>query len=81
MANKKDATPQEAVEETAEAVKVEPVAGDSEYPAEEFIANADSVFGVRSECVAAALKTANVTSCTIPTAKKIVEEFMAKEVK
>lgn len=81
MATTKNATPQDKTEGKAKAVETRPVQVESVYSAEEFVANANSVFNVRSECVAAALKAANVTNCTITKAKQIVEKFMTKEVK
>ncbi len=38
------------------------------------------VFGVRQECVEAALKAAGKTKCTVTEAKEIVEKFMKREV-
>ena len=67
--------------ETTEAEKVTtkaaPVQAESVYTAEELADNAGNLFGVRTECVAAALKVAGTVSKT----KEIVEEFMKKEVK
>lgn len=54
---------------------------ESEYTAEELAANAEKIFNTRSECVAAALKTADVTKCSISKAKEIVKKFLTKEVK
>ena len=40
-----------------------------------------TLFGARKECVEAAMKSANVTSCPLSKAKEIVAAFMSKEVK
>lgn len=53
---------------------------ESLYKVEELAENAISLFGVKKECVIAALITANITSCTLSQAKSIVEVFMKKEV-
>lgn len=54
---------------------VEPV-----YSIKEFADNAKQLFGVRRECVVAALKSARISSCTVSKAKEIVNIFMKKEV-
>lgn len=54
---------------------------ESIYTAEELAENARSLFGVRTECVAAALKVAGIKECTVSKTKEIVEAFMKKEVK
>lgn len=51
------------------------------YSVSELAANAKKVFGTRQECVAAALKAAGKTECTVEEAKKIVEKFLKREVK
>lgn len=69
---------------TAEATvaeKVTPVQAESVYTAEELADNAGNLFGVRTECVAAALKVAGIKECTVSKTKEIVEAFMKKEVK
>ena len=53
---------------------------ESVYPVSELAANAKKVFGVRQECVEAALKAAEKTECTVTEAKGIVEKFMKREV-
>lgn len=53
---------------------------ESVYPVTELAANARKVFGVRQECVEAALKAAGKTKCTVTEAKEIVEKFMKREV-
>ena len=65
--------------QTAAQAKAEPA--ESVYTAEELANNAKNIFGTRKECVAAALKVANVTECTVSKAKEIVEKFLNKEVK
>ena len=54
---------------------------ESVYPASELAANAKKVFGTRQECVAAALKAAGKTECTVTEAKEIVGKFLKREVK
>lgn len=51
------------------------------YSSVELSANANILFGVRTECAVAALKTAGITECTVSKAKGIVQSFMKKEVK
>ncbi len=53
---------------------------ESIYMAEELSANAGHLFGVKAECVAAALKIAGISECTVSKTKEIVKEFMKKEV-
>lgn len=53
---------------------------ESVYTAEELSQNAERLFGVRAECVAAALKAAAISVCTVSIAKEIVKEFMRKEI-
>lgn len=50
------------------------------YKAEEFVAVAN-IFGTQPECVEAALKLAGIQEATEATARKIVKEFLNKEVK
>lgn len=54
---------------------------EAEYTVSEFAANSMTLFGARKECVEAAMKSANVTSCHLSKAKEIVAAFMSKEVK
>ena len=54
---------------------------ESVYSASELAANAKKVFGTRQECVAAALRAAGKTECTVTEAKEIVEKFLKREVK
>lgn len=54
---------------------------ESVYPAGELAANAKKVFGTRPECVAAALKAAGKTECTVMAAKEIVNKFLKREVR
>lgn len=54
---------------------------ESVYAASELANSASLRFNTRPECVAAALKSANVTECTLSQAKEIVDKFIKKEVK
>ncbi|MDE7354602.1 MAG: hypothetical protein K2O06_16360 [Acetatifactor sp.] len=54
---------------------------ESVYSTSELAANAKKVFGTRQECVAAALKAAGKTECTVTEAKEIVGKFLKREVK
>lgn len=60
--------------------KKQKVVKDPVYSADEFAANARKIFGTRHECVAAALKSAGKSECTVSEAKKIVEKFLKREV-
>lgn len=75
----------EVVENKAEAVqapkKEQKVLQESAYPADELAVNAGKVFGTRQECVAAALRAAGKTECTVSEAKRIVEKFLNREVR
>lgn len=51
------------------------------YTAEEFAANAEAIFRVKPECVQAAFREKGIKECTKSDAKKVVEDFMRKEVK
>ncbi|MCI9047987.1 MAG: hypothetical protein HFG71_12090 [Hungatella sp.] len=51
------------------------------YTLEEFVANADELFGVRPECVFAALKQIGIQECTKAKAAEIVKAFRGREVK
>lgn len=53
---------------------------ESVYTAAELADNAMTLFKVRKECVAAALKAAGKDNATVSAAKKIVADFMSKEV-
>lgn len=61
--------------------KEQRVPRESVYSAGELAANAKKVFGTRQECVAAALKAAGKTECTVTEAKMIVEKFLKREVR
>lgn len=54
---------------------------ESVYPASELAANAKEVFGTRQECVAAALRAAGKSECTVSEAKETVEKFLKREVR
>lgn len=54
---------------------------ESFYTLEELSENAKQLFGVRAECVAAALKAAGIKECTVSKTKEIIKAFMEKEVK
>lgn len=86
MAQKKGATTdtddkaeEKAVQsEQAEQEKSEQT--ESVYTIEELSANANHLFGVRTECVVAALKAAGINECTVSKTREIVKEFMGKEI-
>lgn len=54
---------------------------ESFYTLEELSENAKQLFGVRAECVVAALKATGIRECTVSKAKEIIKAFMKKEVK
>ena len=54
---------------------------ESIYSAEELAAGAETLFGTRPECVAAALREKGITKCTKKEAGDIVGRFIRKEVK
>ncbi len=64
-----------------ENVKSEKKEHESLYTIEELSANAKQLFGVRTECVVAALKAVGIKECTVFKAKEIISKFMKKEVK
>ena len=76
----KDAKPVEVEQDKAPKV-VQKSAQESVYSAGELAANAKKIFGTRQECVEAALRSAGKTECTVSEARKIVENFLKKEVK
>lgn len=51
------------------------------YSVEELAASSSQLFGVPTECVVAACMLAGIKQATEPEAKKIVSDFMNKEVK
>ena len=53
---------------------------EAEYTVGEFAANSMALFGARKECVEAAMKSANIKSCTVSKAKEVVAAFLNKEV-
>ncbi|MCI8692632.1 MAG: hypothetical protein HFH91_07815 [Lachnospiraceae bacterium] len=75
-AESKAEIPQKQAPKKEQKASYEPV-----YTAHELAANAKKVFGTKQECVAAALKAAGKTECTVAEAKGIVEKFLRKEVK
>ena len=82
----KEARSAETAETKAEVVqealqKEQKASRESVYSASELAANAKKVFGTRQECVAAALKAAGKTECTVTEAKEIVGKFLKREVK
>ena len=82
----KEARATETAETKAEVVqeasqKEQKASQESVYSASELAANAKKVFGTRQECVAAALKAAGKTECTVTEAKEIVGKFLKREVK
>lgn len=67
---------------TQQAINKEPKAPqESVYPVSELAANARKLFGTRQECVAAALRAAGKSECTVSEARTVVEKFLKKEVK
>ena len=54
---------------------------DPMYKAKELVENAVSVFGVKPECVEAALKVNNIEECSVNEAKEILFKYLKKEVK
>ena len=54
---------------------------ESEYKVSELAENAKNLFGMRPECVTAALKAADKATCTVSEARDIVKAFMEREVK
>ncbi len=81
MATKEKTTTAEQTAAEKVVAKAAPAQTESVYTAEELAENARSLFGVRTECVAAALKVAGIKECTVSKTKEIVEAFMKKEVK
>ncbi len=82
----KEARAAETAETKAEVAQEAPkkeqkASQESVYQASELAANAKKVFGTRQECVAAALRAAGKTECTVTEAKEIVEKFLKREVK
>jgi hypothetical protein len=77
---KETATPAPA-ETKAEKKPEKKAPAESVYTVSELAENAGNLFGVRAECVAAALKVAGIKECTVSKTKEIVEAFMKKEVK
>ena len=67
--------------DTQSKAKTEPVRQtEPVYSATELAANANTLFGVRTECAVAALRTVGITDCTVSKAREIVRTFMKKEV-
>ena len=60
--------------------KTKKTLSESMYSVSELVANAKKTFGLRQECVAAALKAAEKTECTLAEAKEIVRGFLKREV-
>lgn len=69
-----------AAEREKTKAKAAPKQKESVYTAVEFAENARTLFGVRKECVEAALRAAEIESCTVSKAREIVEAFRRKEV-
>ncbi len=85
--NKAEKERKEIIETTFESAKIESVKQaksvkpmESVYTVEELSANAEPLFGVRTECAIAALKAAAIKSCTISKAKEVIKKFMEREV-
>lgn len=69
-------------ERTEVKIKLESVKQtESIYTVEELSANSRQLFDVRTECVIAALKAADIKTCTVSKAKEIIKKFMDKEVR
>lgn len=81
MAVSKEKTAVEQTVAEKAVAKAAPVQAESVYTAEELSANAGKLFGVRTECAAAALKAAGIKECTISKAGETVKTFMKKEVR
>ena len=79
MAAKNTEQPHAELRENA--VRIPPKQKESMYTLEEFVANADELFGVRPECVFAALKQIGIQECTKAKAAEIVKAFRGREVK
>lgn len=78
----KNAVAAEKQAEAGQELRNEPKAEkESAYSVSELAANAKKIFGTRQECVAAALKAAGKTECTVTEAKEIVGKFLRREVK
>ncbi len=73
----------EAKAETKAEVKAEEKvkAPEEVYDAKDLAENAEVLFSTRPECVTAALKAADIVTCTVEKARTIVREFLSKEVK
>lgn len=78
---KEKTTTAEATEAEKVTTKAAPVQVESVYTAEELATNAGKLFGVRTECAAAALKAAGIKECTVSKAGETVKTFMKKEVR
>lgn len=78
---KEKTTTAEATEAEKVTTKAAPVQVESVYTAEDLAANAGKLFGVRTECAAAALKAASIKECTVSKAGETVKTFMKKEVR
>lgn len=78
---KEKTTTAEATEAEKVTTKAAHVQAESVYTAEELAANAGKLFGVRTECAAAALKAAGIKECTVSKAGETVKTFMKKEVR
>lgn len=76
MATKNAEQTKPDIQEKANAKQQEAV-----YTLEEFVANAEDIFGTGSECVYAALKERGITECTKSKAIGIVKAFCGREVK
>lgn len=71
----------EKQEEKQKSVREQKTVPESVYPVNDLAANAGKIFKTRQECVVAALRAAGKTECTVSEAKKIVDDFLKKEVK
>lgn len=67
-------------QETGTENKKRPGSGTSVYTAAELTANAQAVFGTVPDIVSAALRQEGITECTKEEAKKIIQDFVKREV-
>ncbi len=74
----KNGTPEQDIKPVSDMQQIQT---ESVYTLEELSGSARQLFGVREECIVAALKAVNITECTVSKAKEIIENFISKEVK
>lgn len=83
MSVKENAETKQETKNVAEKVspKIKKKREEAVYFTEEFVANAETLFRRKPECVRAALMEKGIEKCTKSEAQKIVAEFMKKEVR